>query len=295
MNAIEVSGINLTIGSAKILKDVSFSVPKGCIYGLIGQNGAGKTSMLRILLGLTSYYKGSVRLFGSDDLGRQRMKIGAVMDSLGADNFLSAEKYLHRVCSMLGAGDRAKERELLEKVGLSDTGSKRIGNFSLGMKRRLMIACALAGDPELLVLDEPFNGIDPNGMADIRIVLQQLCCDGITVLVTSHMITELIKLSTQFGVMKHGEFTGSYSSDEIYRSNATKAVFRIGSPKEFSDCIKANFPQLSCTFNSAGEASVFGNVDIEVQDKINRLCSSAQYIGDMVMNEEEFLLWKMNE
>lgn len=296
MKAIEFDKINFNIGEHKILDDVSFSVNKGTIFGLIGHNGAGKTSLLRILLGLTRGYHGDIRIMGSDRLNEQRAHIGAVMDSLTMDKSLNAAKYIHSVCYMLGVDSAEAERELLAKVGLEDAGKKPVSGFSLGMKRRLLIAGALAGSPAILVLDEPFNGIDPEGMAALRLVMQQLVAEGITVLVTSHNIPELIKLSDAFGIMHSGRFVQTITASELSVSYYDKMVLRTDNPQLLMKKLRESYPQLDCAANSPGEISVFGALSEDGCDELIYRIPEADITGfhRCRMSEEEILLWRMN-
>ena len=150
-----------------------------------------------------------------------------------------------------------------------------------------MIAGALIGSPDILVLDEPFNGIDPEGMAAIRLVLQQLSAEGVTVLVTSHNIPELIKLSTAFGVMHKGSFVDSITSDELAAKYVRKTVFKTNNPQLL---------MMDCFANSPGEISVFGELDDEQCSRLSTDITEAKIlnISKSRMSEEEFLLWRMN-
>lgn len=293
MNVLEFENIGLKIGNNVILEDVSFAVEQGGIYGLIGHNGAGKTSLIRILLGLTARYSGSIRIKGSGDLCANRKLIGAVTDSVRMDKSLTAERYLRRVGYMLGENGRGDVRGLLEKVGLSDVGKKRIGAFSLGMKRRLVMAGALVGEPEILVLDEPFNGIDPEGMSEMRLMLQRLSSEGITVLVTSHNIPELIKLASVFGVMCSGKFMGSICDAELSATVRKKTVFKTDDPHKLAAEIKSKFPQYRCE-NAAGEIMIFEELDRARCEEIRAAAGTIKDILTQPMSEEEILLWKMN-
>lgn len=296
MKALEFIDVSLRLGKSPILDKISFEVERGQIYGLIGHNGAGKTSLIRILLGLTTNYKGKLRIMSGDDLDEKRKLIGEVLDSMGADKSLTAESYLRRIGYMFGGTSRGGEKGILEKVGLSDTGNKRISQFSLGMKRRLMIAGALVGDPEILVLDEPFNGVDAEGMADMRLMLSQLASEGMTILVTSHNIPELIKLATAFGVMYKGKFLDSITYDRLAGMIRKKTIFKTDDPRILTEKIKKDFPQYSCHPTCPGEISIFDEIDPNEREKIRRALPDGiiKDISVNTMSEEEILLWKMN-
>lgn len=299
MNALEFIDISLKRGNNVILDNVSFTVERGRVYGLIGNNGAGKTSLIKILLGLTVDHKGKLRILSSEDLGGKRKHIGEVLDSVTVDKTLTAAGYLNRIAYMLNSGvyrNQKKLSELLERVGLSDVGNKKIGRFSLGMTRRLMIAAALVGEPEILVLDEPFNGIDPEGMARTRLMLGQLASEGITVLVTSHLIPELVKLADEFGVICKGKFTGSITSGELEKISRNKTVFKTDSPQILAEIIGKTTPEYFCSAERPGEISIFDELQNGEREKLRAAAPSGMIreISTEPMSGEEFLFWKMN-
>ena len=289
--AVEFNNIKLKIGNALILDDISFDIDEGDIYGLIGHNGAGKTSLIRILLGLISNYSGSLKIYSDDKPTRQRTLIGSVIDSLEADGRATVKNYIHRICCMTGCGSTDFENRIIRLVGLTDEVKKPISNLSLGMKRRLLIACAMANQPKLLVLDEPFNGIDPEGMADFRLLFQQLSSEGITILITSHNIPELLKLSNKFGIMYKGHFVGEIMDYELSKIQKTKTVFSTAEPQHLVDELKKMFPQQECYADSPGEISLFDEIDSARQEELRKLSTG---IRIATMSEEEILLWKMN-
>lgn len=296
MKCIEFDSIKLKIGNNLILDNITFNVDAGDIYGLIGHNGAGKTSLIKILLGLINSYSGEIKIFSDRRIELQRCRIGSVIDSLGIDSNLTAEQYVHRICRMTGRLSPEIEKKTLCKVGLSDTGRKKIKNFSLGMQKRLMIAGALVSQPDLLVLDEPFNGIDPEGMAELRLLLQQLSAEGITVLITSHNIPELLKLANKFGIMHMGNFICEISETELANSQKFKTVFSTGAPQQLVSVIKKLFPDIDCYANSPREISVFQRLDDAQRKLLNSVVPDdiVTCVSVSTMNEEEFLLWKMN-
>lgn len=201
------------------LKHVSMTVKKGEIYGLIGQNGAGKSTMLRLVTGLAFPTNGSIELFGNEnrkELPYALKRIGAMIEQPAIYPNMTAVENLevHR----LQKGIPGKEciAKTLQIVGLSHTAKKKAKNFSLGMKQRLGIAIALLSDPELLILDEPTNGLDPMGIVEIRELIKTLNREkGITVLISSHILSELSQLATKFGIIHKGKLLEELSSDEL--------------------------------------------------------------------------------
>lgn len=295
MNALEFNNISLKIGKNTILDDVSFEVEKGSIFGLIGHNGAGKTSLIRILLGLTARYSGSIRIMDDSDLSKKRRAIGAVLDTMAPAKNLTAKQYIRRVGRMLN-GSFDEEIDILEKTGLSETGNKRVLAFSLGMKRRLIMAGALVGEPEILVLDEPFNGIDPEGMSEMRLTLTRLASEGITVLVTSHNIPELLKFASAFGVMCKGKYAGTVTDKELSAMLRKKTVLKTNDPQRLVSEMKKKLPDYCPTASSSEEISIFEELDHARCDKIRETVSEGliKDIQTAFMSEEEILLWKMN-
>ena len=183
------------------LNGLSLHVPKGAIYGLVGQNGAGKTTLIRLICGLQKPTEGHYTLYGADSGGKEitkvRRRMGAVVETPSIYLDLTAEENLKEQYQILGRRDYEGIGPLLELVGLGDTGKKKARDFSLGMRQRLGIAVAMAGEPDFLVLDEPVNGLDPRGIIEIRELILKLNRErGITVLISSHILDELSKLAT---------------------------------------------------------------------------------------------------
>lgn len=207
----------------RALDALSLHVPKGSIYGLVGKNGAGKTTLIRILCALQEPTDGEYALFGADSRDRSvaeaRRKLGAVVETPAVYQELTAEENLRVQYKVLGRKDLGSISGLLELVGLENTGKKKVKNFSLGMRQRLGIAVALAGEPELLVLDEPVNGLDPQGIIEMRKLLQKLNRDkGVTILISSHILDELSRLATHYGFIDKGHMVEEIAAADIDES-----------------------------------------------------------------------------
>lgn len=295
MTVLEFNNIGLKFGDSVILDDVSFEVKQGEIFGLVGHNGAGKTSLIKILLGLTARYLGNIKILSSSDLNTMRGYIGEVLDSTSFDTSLSAAQYLDRMSRLFNTYNKDNNRNILESVGLSDTGKKRISKFSLGMKRRLMIAGALVGDPKILVLDEPFNGIDPNGMADMRMMLMKLASKGVTILVTSHIISELIKFASSYAVICKGKFIDHIDGKQLSKIKKVKTIFKTDDPGALSSELDKIYSHYDQAADKLGEIAIFADLSAEECNAARALCP--ELINDIAkenMNEEEILIWKMN-
>ena len=217
--------------SFKALEDFSVHIPKGSIYGLVGKNGAGKTTFIRIICGLQKPTKGSFSLYGTDSrktsqLEKQRERMGAVVETPSLYSDMTAKDNIIQQYRVLGKPDDKGADELLALVGLSGTGKKKAKNFSLGMKQRLGIAVALAGNPDFLVLDEPINGLDPQGIIEIRELLLKLNREmGITVLISSHILDELSRIATHYGFVDGGHIIKEISARDL--ENACKKYVTV--------------------------------------------------------------------
>ena len=206
-------------GKFKALNDLTINVPKGSIYGMVGRNGAGKTTLIRVITGLNNPTSGEFSLFSVKNndgkLLEARRKMGAVVETPSLHPEMSAKDNLIQQTKALGISDE-KLDDILKLVGLANTGKKKAKNFSLGMRQRLGIAFSLVGDPEFLVLDEPINGLDPQGIIEVRELLTKLNQErGITILISSHILDELSKLATHYGFIEQGKMVKEMSAEEI--------------------------------------------------------------------------------
>ena len=204
----------------KALDNLTMHVPKGSIYGFVGRNGAGKTTLIRLICGLQAPTGGSYALYGVDgaqrDIAKVRRRMGAVVETPSIYLDLTAQDNLREQLRVLGVPSDDGIPELLKLVGLEGTGKKKAGHFSLGMKQRLGIAVALAGDPDFLVLDEPVNGLDPQGIIEIRELILKLNRERqITVLISSHILDELARLATHYGFIDGGQMVRELSAQEL--------------------------------------------------------------------------------
>ena len=223
---IETNNLVKTYSAKRAVDRVSVHIGKGEIYGLIGKNGAGKTTLMKMILGLTFQDEGEIRLFDSDELNRERARIGALIENPGL--YMSETAYGNlKLFGMLTGSTDEEISEILKLVGLDSAGKKKVKAFSLGMKQRLGIAIALLGNPELLVLDEPVNGLDPAGIKEVRDLLLELNSKGVTVFISSHLIDELGKIATKFGIMRDGALVEEITKDELQRACGTSIEIAV--------------------------------------------------------------------
>ncbi|AZI24507.1 ATP-binding cassette domain-containing protein [Pedobacter sp. G11] len=217
--AIETVGLNFNFGNQSIVKDLSLQVPKGSIYGFLGPNGAGKTTTIKILLNLLKSPADQVFVFGKE-INSNRIatlkRIGALVEQPAIYGHLSGKENLINRCILLGL-KKTKADEMLALVGLTEAADKKAGKYSLGMKQRLGIALALVSDPELLLLDEPSNGLDPNGIIEIRNLMIELATKHHkTILVSSHLLAEIERTATHVGIINKGQLLFQGTIDELH-------------------------------------------------------------------------------
>ena len=217
---LQTNGLKKSYGKFKALDGLDMHVPKGAIYGFVGRNGAGKTTLIRLICGLQQPVSGGFTLYGvkndSKDIVGSRRRMGAIVETPAVYMDMTAEENLRQQYIILGLPSFDGIPELLKLVGLENTGKKKVKGFSLGMKQRLGIAIALAGDPDFLVLDEPINGLDPQGIIEIREMLLKLNRERqITILISSHILDELSRLATHYGIIDNGRMVKELSAEEL--------------------------------------------------------------------------------
>lgn len=214
----------------KALDSLNMNVPKGAIYGFVGRNGSGKTTLIRLISGLQTPTAGEYTLYGREntdpDIRKSRRRMGAVVEVPSIYLGMTATENLKAQYRILGLPSYEDIPELLELVGIPDTGKKKAKQFSLGMRQRLGIAIALAGNPDFLVLDEPINGLDPQGIIAMRELLLKLNHERqITILISSHILEELSKPATHYGFINQGRIIREISAEEL--ENACRKCCRI--------------------------------------------------------------------
>ena len=260
---LKINNLSKTYGAKKALDGISFEVERGKIYGFIGENGAGKTTAIRAITGLSPIENGTIELFGKSDskgLAEARRKMGCLVESPILDMRKTAKENLMLQELLYGNKDSAKVDKILARVGLEDVKNKKVGNFSLGMKQRLGIALALINDPEILILDEPVNGLDPMGMVDVRELLVSLCKeDSITIVVSSHILAELYQLATDYIIISHGHIISTLSKEELDNLCATHIVMETEHNDEAMRILTSN--GINTLNSNEGAISIYDKVE----------------------------------
>lgn len=211
---LTLNGITKFYGKIQALNNVSFSIPEGCVFGILGPNGSGKTTMLGIVMDILKATSGSFLFFGEEASAEQRKKVGTLLETPNFYQYLSGQRNLAIAAEIKGRG-KEDIPKVLEKVNLLQRKDSKFSTYSLGMKQRLAIASALLGDPKVLVLDEPTNGLDPVGIAEIRELIKRLAGEGKTIIMASHLLDEVEKVCTHVAILKKGQLLAAGAVDEV--------------------------------------------------------------------------------
>lgn len=296
MSGAILSTLNLTkqLGTSELLSNVNMTISRGDIYGFIGNNGAGKTTFMRTITGLMKHDSGEIKLFGEKFSNNRELlkKVGALIESpvffpemTGYDNL----KYF----SILNGKSKEDVDELIQIMNLKKVAGKKVKNYSLGMKQRLGIAITLISDPEFIVLDEPLNGLDPQGIQDIRKLILKLKEErNITFLISSHILSELEQIATKYGIMHDGKLLEEFSIEDY--ENLGFIGFTIETDQSFETLafLKERFPENQITIENKGEIYINLGVDDEgiLQDVLQKKFISSFYIKKRVKDMEEYFL-----
>lgn len=270
MDAIKIHGLSKAFDKRYAVRDLNMTVPKGSIYGFIGENGAGKSTTQKMICGLLVPTQGDITIFGKPHNDADtRAKMGVLIENPGV--YMGWTAYENLMMQALNIGiDNPDQtvRKALETVGLGDTGKKKVRQFSLGMKQRLGIAAAFLGNPELLVLDEPINGLDPEGIREIRQTLQHLNQEyGITILISSHILGELSKIATHYGIIRGGTMIKEISAEELSRECRDYIRIKVDEPERMMNVLKQKMAVDNCEI-VGGEIHLF---NVKDGKKVNEL------------------------
>ena len=232
---LETRSLTKQYGTYKAVNGVNMHIKKGAIYGFIGRNGAGKTTCLKMISGLSTPSYGEIAMFGYEgkDLQKVRSRVGCLIEAPGLYGNMSAYDNLNIKCKLFGIKKKGYIEEILKTVGLSDVGNKKTKHFSLGMKQRLGIGLALVGEPDLLILDEPINGLDPQGIVEVRETIQKLQKEyNMTICISSHILEELSKIATDYGIIHNGSLLQELTRDELMQRCSERMELTLDNPKQ---------------------------------------------------------------
>lgn len=264
---------NLTkrYGHFTAVNDLSFSLQKGDIYGLIGKNGAGKTTLLKMVSGLTAPASGEIELFGQTSesgLNRVRSRTGCIIESPSFFPYLSAAENLEYYRIQRGIREKKRIQEILRLVGLSKTGKKKFKSFSTGMKQRLGLAFAIMEKSDLLILDEPINGLDPMGIAEFRDIICKLNREcGTTILISSHILGELSQIATVYGFINQGNLVEQVSAKELSEKCRCRLTIKVNDTAKAANILKN---ELSCPdYEITEDNRIFVEKYVDVPEVLN--------------------------
>lgn len=232
---LETRNLSKHYGHHKAVDNVNMHIKKGAIYGFIGRNGAGKTTCLKMISGLSKPTYGEIEMFGyrGKDLEKVRTRIGCLIEAPGLYGNMTAYENLNIKCKLLGIKQKGYIEDILDIIGLNNVEKKKTKHFSLGMKQRLGIGLALIGEPDLLILDEPINGLDPQGIAEIRDTIQRLQKEkNMTICIASHILEELSKIATDYGIIHNGSLLQELTRDELMRRCSERMEITLEHPRQ---------------------------------------------------------------
>jgi ABC-2 type transport system ATP-binding protein len=288
---ISIKNLNKRYGSLQALKNVSFEIHKGNVYGILGPNGSGKSTTLGIILNVVNKTSGEYSWFGGTMQTHEALKkVGAIIERPNFYPYMTAKENLELVCKIKGI-NYAKVNEKLELVGLVDRQDSKFSTFSLGMKQRLAIASALLNDPEILILDEPTNGLDPQGIHQIRDIIKHIAAQGTTILLASHLLDEVEKVCTHALVLRKGEVLYSGLVDGM---SANEGFFELqADDNENLISVLKIHPAVKNSINEEGKVLVYLKDKLEAKELNQFLFENNIVLSHLVKRknslEEQFL------
>ncbi|KWX80398.1 hypothetical protein AMQ84_03920 [Paenibacillus riograndensis] len=264
----EARNVSKQYRSGFALQGLDMKIMEGDIYGFVGENGAGKTTLMKIIGGLVQPTDGRILLFGQQgkkELCAARRRVGFLIEMPALYPHMSAEENLTFYHHVLGIRNPKRIGEALRAVALTDTGNKRTSEYSLGMRQRLGLAVALLGSPQLLVLDEPINGLDPAGIVDMRHILERLAKEeGVTILISSHILGELQLLATRYGFIHKGSLVQEIAAGELLKSAQAMICIAAPNAEKTAELLKQRLQIPDISVNTAGELQIpKASVDLE--------------------------------
>ncbi|WP_446899186.1 ABC transporter ATP-binding protein [Clostridium sp. LBM24168] len=266
---LQTNGLTKKYGKQIAVNKVDLNINKGDVYGLIGKNGAGKTTIMKIACGLIYQDEGDIQLFESGNLEKSRKRMGCVIEQPALYPDMTAGENLIYYDKLLGITDYGNVGEVLSLVGLKNTGRKKTKAFSLGMKQRLSIAISLLGNPDFLILDEPINGLDPSGIREIRELLLKLNSENeITILISSHILGELARIATKYGIMDKGVLVDEFQAVELEECCKKCLAISVNDSERAAYILKNNIKSEDFKVFDEGKICIYDCMNIPEQ--INR-------------------------
>ena len=298
-HVVETTGLTKRFGERIAVDAVDLRIPRGCAFGYLGPNGAGKTTLIRMLLGLTPATSGTMRVLGlpvPEQRAEALARVGAIVEEPRFHGFLSGRENLEIVAAARDTSAHGRIGGALARVGLADRAEERVARYSLGMRQRLGVARSLLADPELLILDEPVNGLDPGGILEFRAMVRGLVGEGRTVVLSSHLLDEVEKVADAVAIVDHGRIVAQGSIDEITRAGATTVLLGVTDPEQTLVVVRPHGAVADATLAPGGVRITLGrDVDgDEAVAEINRLLVEAgiaihRLVPEQTSLEQRFL------
>ena len=286
---IETKNLTKQYGTQKSVADLNIHVKQGRIYGLLGRNGAGKTTTMKMLLGLTQPTSGEVTIWGKPLRTNEKKllpRIGSLIESPGFYPNLTATENLRIFATLRGVPNRNAIKNALDLVGLPYKDKKLFSQYSLGMKQRLAIALAIMHDPELLILDEPINGLDPIGIAEVRSFIRDLCTErGKTILISSHILSEIALLADDIGIIDHGALLEEESLAELEAKSSRHIRFTVSSTTQAARILEQGFHETQFTIQDDYKMRLH-NLDISVGEIVTAFVENGLTVSEAYICEE---------
>ena len=286
---IETKNLTKQYGTQKSVAGLNIHVQKGRIYGLLGRNGAGKTTTMKMLLGLTEPTSGEVAIWGEPLAANEKKllpRIGSLIESPGFYPNLTATENLRIFAALRGVPNRNAIKNTLEVVGLPYKDKKLFSQYSLGMKQRLAIALAMMHDPELLILDEPINGLDPIGIAEVRSFIRDLCTEqGKTILISSHILSEIALLADDIGIIDHGTLLEEESLEELETKSSKHIRFTVSDTAQAARILERSFHENRFTIQDDHNMRLH-NLDISVGKIVTAFVENGLEVSQAAASEE---------
>lgn len=293
--AVETSGLCKTFGNHEAVSHLNLKVKKGAIYGLIGPNGSGKSTTLKMLCGLVRPTDGEAKLFGRPvDDPMVRRRVGVLIEDAGLHYDLTAWDNVRMKAECMGILDKNSMKSVLGIAGLQDTGKKKVKFFSMGMKQRLGVALALLGNPDLLILDEPINGLDPEGIRKLRELMAALNEEGKTILLSSHILGELSKIASHYGIISGGRMVEQVSKEKLEEKCRDYFQLEVDNVERALPIISENVKNAAVEVHDNQTLRIYGFTDsawliqLLVTNQVQIYASGFHH-----MNLEEYFLDKM--
>ncbi|MEI8073552.1 MAG: ABC transporter ATP-binding protein [Bacteroidota bacterium] len=290
---LSIEGISKSYGNIQALQNVSYEVPKGAVFGLLGPNGSGKTTMLSIILDVLKANTGTFNWFGKPGSPETRKRIGSLLETPNFYHYLSAVDNLKITCAISGRGNDQAIEDVLKIVKLYERKNSRFSTYSLGMKQRLAIGAALLGNPEVLLFDEPTNGLDPVGIAEIRELIRELSKQGKTIIMASHLLDEVEKVCTHVAIMKRGKLLAAGPVNEVL---ANEDIVELSS-LHASDLKLAleNFPGYSSIQENGELIQLYFPIGTAPMEELNRYCFEKGIVLNQLLLKKKSLETKFFE